>query len=427
MQDRQFCTPHVVDGSTVTKLTRILFDERSIREPWFQNLLFQNPTLFPIDEIEPLFGPLIPVARELPTSVGPVDIVYINPRGYLTLVETKLFRNPEARREVVGQILDYATAISKWTYEDLCQAVGRSRRDDASYPASGRGASAPESDPISGLVCDDPDYDEARFIDTVSSNLARGRFLLLIAGDGIQAGVEHLADTLARTPHLGFSLALVEMALFKTGEQQDRLFVQPRVLARTREVVRAVIELRTGLTPADVQVTLPEVISGEGGGGRRRLTEEAMFETIAASLGQPIADQFRLFLAECEKLGIRPQPVSASISLHWLEPNTEETFTFGSVYADGGWVDLWFVHRRYQRTGIDEQIGREYVEAVAALVPRLLAAEGLTRGKLWALKGDRRVTLADLLPKSAEWLAALRNVITKTEAAGAAKLEGELR
>ncbi len=34
------------------------------------------------------------------------------------LVEAKLWRNPEARRKVIGQILDYAKELSRWNYED---------------------------------------------------------------------------------------------------------------------------------------------------------------------------------------------------------------------------------------------------------------------------------------------------------------------
>ena len=53
----------------------------------------------------------------------------MNGEGYLTLVETKLWRNPEARRTVVAQIIDYASHLSTWTYDDLRQAVFWNARD----------------------------------------------------------------------------------------------------------------------------------------------------------------------------------------------------------------------------------------------------------------------------------------------------------
>ncbi len=422
MHTRQFCTPHLVNSQGATPLERVVFDDRSIREGWFQSLLFKNPSLIPIDEIEEVFGPLVPVARELPTEAGPVDLVYINPRGYITLVETKLFRNPEARRVVVAQILDYATAMSGWTYQDLCGAVRLKRRMDHEGPSRQSTPIAADDDPILLLVRDHPDFDEARFIDAVTKNLSQGRFLLLVAGDGIQHGVEQLADTLAAAPALGFTFALLEIALFRTGAADDATVAQPRVLARTREIVRAVVELRAPLTPKDVSVRLPEVVS-DGGAKRRRLTEEAMFETIAESLGAPVVKQFRGFLGECDKIGIEPEALGTSLSLIWYEPNTSRRFSFASVYAEGGVVDMRFVLHNYRKSGINQQIGMEYVNAVASLVPGATVRENFRQGKAWprVFVDQREMTLADLMPKSSEWLQSLATVIAKTEEGAATR------
>jgi hypothetical protein len=56
---------------------------------------------------------------ELPLPSGYVDNLYATPDGDLIVGETKLFRNPEARREVVAQIIDYAKDLSALTYESL--------------------------------------------------------------------------------------------------------------------------------------------------------------------------------------------------------------------------------------------------------------------------------------------------------------------
>ena len=424
MRDRQFCTPHLVNTNGATPLKRVNFDKRSICEGWFQDLLYKNPSLIPIDEIDEIFGPLVAVARELPTKAGPVDVVYINPRGYITLVETKLFRNPEARREVVAQILDYASAMAGWTYQDFCCAVRLKRRMDGGRST---GPSTPiegDDDPIVPLVRDDdPDFDEARFIDAVTKNLAQGRFLLLVAGDGIRHGVELLADTLAAAPALGFTFALLEIALFKTDEADDSMFVQPRVLARTKEIVRAVVELRAPLAPKDITIRPPEIVHSDDGGKRRPLTEEAMFQTISESLGTPTAEQFRGFLRECEKIGIELEAGKNSFSLCWYEPNTERRFSFASIYPNRGVVNLGFVLHNYRESRIDQKIGMEYVNAVGALVPGAKVKERFKEGKLLSIRlfvGEREITLADLMPKSADWVAELASVIAKTEQGGAA-------
>lgn len=125
MVQNQHCSPLLIDADICHVLERVAFSDRGYSEDWLQSLLFAQPTLMPINDIEPLFSPLIPLAREMQTNVGPIDVVFISPTGYLTLVETKLWRNPESRRHAVAQIMDYAAAIAKWSYEDLQAAVKR--------------------------------------------------------------------------------------------------------------------------------------------------------------------------------------------------------------------------------------------------------------------------------------------------------------
>lgn len=49
--------------------------------------------------------------REFSTSAGPIDICILSPKGHLTVVECKLEKNSEKRRMVVGQLIDYASAL----------------------------------------------------------------------------------------------------------------------------------------------------------------------------------------------------------------------------------------------------------------------------------------------------------------------------
>jgi hypothetical protein len=72
-------------------------------EAWLQALLHSHPEVFPIGQIEPGYGDLIPLCRELPLSFGggrsgALDNLFVTRDGKLVLVEAKLWRNPEARR-----------------------------------------------------------------------------------------------------------------------------------------------------------------------------------------------------------------------------------------------------------------------------------------------------------------------------------------
>ena len=88
-----------------------------------------HPALLPVSDIEPGLQPLIPICMELPVPSGYVDNFMLTPEGGIVIVETKLWRNPEARREVVGQVLDYAKDLSAFTYEALQSAARTACKD----------------------------------------------------------------------------------------------------------------------------------------------------------------------------------------------------------------------------------------------------------------------------------------------------------
>lgn len=413
MTNRQFCKPHVLNRGMASPMRRVAFEDGNLDEAYYQRLLFEYPSLLPVDEIEPLFGPLIPLAREVRTSKGSIDVLYVNPEGYLTLVETKLWRNPEARREVVAQVIDYATAMSRWTYQDLRDAV--------------RSAGTSDEDPLLAAARDQPDFDEARFIDSVTRNLTKGRFLLLIVGDGIQESVEHLADTLSRSPQLGFVLALAELAVYRIGDAEEPLIVQPRLLARTREIVRAIVEIRGPSRSEDIAIVLPDPDIASEGGKRRRLLEEVFMEGLAKATSPLVVNQFREFLRSCEGMGIELTGKGQTVGLFWREPNTGERFTFGSVYANGGWIEVKWVPQYYERSRLDHSIADRYIQALASLVP-----DGRVE---WDRHGDKNypkamrrgyaITVADVLPDSGAWLDAIRGAMTETENAANTRIRDE--
>ena len=177
--------------------------------------------------IDAAYDSAVPVCRELSTPAGYVDALYVNALGRLTLAEFKLWRNPQARREVIGQILDYAKEIASWSYEDLQREVSKALKRPGNV--------------LFDLVrATDPDVEEGVFVDNVTRHLRRGEFLLLIIGDGIREGVENIVDFVQQHSGLHFNLALVEAALYR--DKDDHVIVQPRVLCRTEIVRRVVFE-----------------------------------------------------------------------------------------------------------------------------------------------------------------------------------------
>ncbi|HXR39976.1 MAG TPA: hypothetical protein VN776_12810 [Terracidiphilus sp.] len=193
-------------------------------EAWLRDTLFGNPELIPTEEIDPAFGPLIPLCVELRTGAGSIDAVFVNRDGRLTILECKLWKNPQSRREVVAQALDYVSTISSWSYTDLQRNVSAALRRQGNLPFEIASKSAGKK------------VREEDFVDSASRSLREGRILVLIAGDGIREGVQSLTDLVNRSATLAFSFALIEVALYCFPD--NRLVVQPRVLAKTKLIER---------------------------------------------------------------------------------------------------------------------------------------------------------------------------------------------
>ncbi|MFO1128019.1 MAG: hypothetical protein U1E66_06235 [Rhodospirillales bacterium] len=218
------------DDEPARRAERLAFGETSGRnEAWLRDILFKHPELLPIREIDPTYGPLIPLCTELRTEAGSLDLAFINPHGRLTLVECKLWRNPEARRKVVAQVLDYARSITKWSYSDLQRQVSAATGRKGNVPFDI--ASAHESMLM-----------EHRFIDDVGAAIRGGRFLLLIVGDGIREDVGAIAQLINRNAASGFSFGLVEVGLY--GLDDGGLIIQPRTVAKTHIIERTVVFVR---------------------------------------------------------------------------------------------------------------------------------------------------------------------------------------
>ena len=110
--------PRIIDqNASLRALQPVATGDGQYDEDWLQKLLFNHPDLLPIADIDPGFGRLIPLAREFPVTSGSIDILYASAEGSLCLVETKLWRNPEAHRTVLAQLLDYAEALSRVTFD----------------------------------------------------------------------------------------------------------------------------------------------------------------------------------------------------------------------------------------------------------------------------------------------------------------------
>ena len=247
--------------------------EAPIDEAVLQEVLFQHTDILPLGEIDPAYDDSVPVCKELGTRAGAADALYLTPTGRIVLAEFKLWRNPDARREVIGQILDYARVLASWSYDDLDREVrNRTKKSPFDIVSAARGG-----------------VQEHVFIDNVARRLKRGEFLLLIVGDGIREGVEDIVSYVQKHSGLRFNLALIEAAVFGRRGGED-LIIQPRVLAQTELIHRTVLVRRTILEETDddpIEEHEPSPIEDENERFWRAVLRDYVFDDPEPEVPQP--------------------------------------------------------------------------------------------------------------------------------------------
>jgi hypothetical protein len=118
------------------------------------------------------------IAREVHTPLGGVvDVVAADVDGVITLCECKLAKNAGARREVLGQVLEYAGGMNELSFHSFrARMNARLDGDLVSLMAAKAGA----------------EFDEREWIALVSERLERGEFRLMVA-------VNEITDALKQT------------------------------------------------------------------------------------------------------------------------------------------------------------------------------------------------------------------------------------
>ena len=349
-------------------------------EAWLQRLIMHQPALLPVQQIESSFAGLIPICMEMPVATGFLDNLLVTPSGNIALIECKLWRNPEARRKVIGQILDYATEISKWSYEKLEQAIGRTTPLEGDH----------HGDRLSlyERVTPTAELDEADFVDAVSRNLRLGRFLLLIVGDGIQEGVLGMGEYLQQHAGLHFTLGLVELAFFHLPG--GGYVAQPRVFARTTNIDRGTVTFEDARIAINPPSSAPS--AGESSLRKMSITKEQYIEGVVRMFPAILVNlnDFIDKLPGCDvvaEFGIK------SMILRWYGNDTRG-WNLGTLPVSG---QLWteFLSARAKEMGVTKQ-ARKYLADIASLIPNASVKDHLN-GNVQLLGADGRAITIDAL------------------------------
>ena len=378
---KQYSTPLIIKDDKAVSLEKKQLGSKDYNENWIQKLCFDNPNLLPFVELEPIFNGMIPICRELATESGYADLLYINTDGFITIGECKLWRNPESRRKVVGQILDYAKDLSKWNYskfESECLKAGKYSKKSL----------------FDIISKDQPDIEEPEFIDNVQKNLEKGRFLLLIIGDGIQENMEDLVNYIHRSGNLHFTLGLIELPVYENKEKNE-LIITPRILAKTKEIERIIYRISDKSIEEDNQLEQMKEKS-------QTISEKVYFERLEKSIGAEMMKEVEQLLATFDsQFNIKPslgKRKKGTINLKL--PND---YNFGTIRTNG--EVQFFGNGRWKDD--EGKLFSKYIEKITNIV------NGQTTrrwGEIKKANGDF-LNIIDLLGKKNEWINVLEETI----------------
>lgn len=377
-------------GATAQLMKRVDLSGRAggHGEAWLQAVMHQFPQILPVHDIEPGFGHPIPLCREMPVRTGFVDNVFATGDGDLVLVECKLWRNPQARREVVAQIIDYAHCLATWTYAELDGAVRKARAREEGDAAKG----------IYELVGGDEALDEPSFVDAVSRNLRLGRLLLLVVGDGIHESAETLADYLQMHAGFHFTLGLVEAPVHQLSE--GGYIVSPRILARTVNIERGIVRVEDGkpvvlAAPLETQSARTTSIS-----------QERMSEALG-QIDPSLPDRLRGFVDRLSEYGVFLEPASRSLVLRWPS-QTGRKVNLGAITSKG---ELQTGYANWEPNALGRvDLGHAYQEAVARAVGGEVRKTP-TPANWYVAKSGAAPRLDQVLANEDEWRAAIAALI----------------
>jgi hypothetical protein len=131
--------------------------------------------------------------REFSTSAGPIDICVLGPNGQVTVVECKLEKNSEKRRMVIGQLIDYASAL----------------RSDGAQKFRASWANRSDVDLDEFL---DPDA-----IAELENSLSNGRINLCLAVDQIDEDIQRLVEYLNLITAESVMVTALQLSYAKLG------------------------------------------------------------------------------------------------------------------------------------------------------------------------------------------------------------------
>ncbi len=248
-----------------------------------------------------------------------LDHLFVDQDAIPTFVEVKRSSDTRIRREVVGQMLDYAANASAYWDAGRLRSSFESRFDDAKAA----------NHELSAFIEDDLEVEA--FWEAVFANLKERRLRLVFVADRIPPELRSIVE------FLNEQLQLTEVIAVEVKQYVEpdggRVNIVPRVIGETEMAHRV---KRTG-----------------GGARRPRVTEEQFYAQMREACRPELAERV-LALYEHAKARRSRQKFGLQSATVWLgeheDPEIDNPLLLIFSWVDGGEIHLRFRHFRERRT-----------------------------------------------------------------------------
>jgi hypothetical protein len=283
-------------------------------ESFLQETIDRWPNILPIRDFYPNVEGLCSLGREIPVDLGGsegcIDNLLVTDDGHLVIVETKLWRSPEALRTVVAQVLHYGMAVSQlpWDKFEACL-----RRSDPKCQQLGKAQTVFEFIRNRSEADSFPEPDDD-FHDNFDTWRRNGEILLVIVADAIRPSLERLVHWMdTKAGNKPYQLGVVELCIYDLPDLGR--FIVPKTSLRIREGSRITVTVNVQGVPSENVTT---TIAGPGPAitvlpPQPNMTEEGLTKRIKAGNPQQIAELVETLRSNLTASGLVAQGLPASI------------------------------------------------------------------------------------------------------------------
>jgi hypothetical protein len=178
--------------------------------------------------------------------------------------------------------------------------------------------------------------------------------------------------------------------------------VQPRVLARTKNIDRGIVSIENGKITAKPPTaqTVPAAAIGK----TTTISEEKFYEELARNY-PAVIPRLKEFTTQLEPLGVGTEFGKGSMILRW-RPDEKRAWNLGSITTSGKvWTDI--LNAQADSVGLLE-LSHAYLKRIAASVPGAHVKEHAKPTSWYVAKGGTYVTIDALLAHADQWRAAIQ-------------------